>query len=674
MPRLPRLSAVLLATAALVGSLAVAAPAGADLPPDPLVGIEPIASIVPDAPTAVVNGPFVMTVKVTGGGAEAIVLTPDLPSWAWWAPSAPSKTIPGGTCTQECQVSWTIDPASQATPWYEGFARVGVSVMVGDRPVIGYGTAVIYQPVVRGSWVKTTTADPTVNTPGYASAVFDIGGQVTFEGMNTRAAGEHVDVLVLPPGDNTPDSQRLDTTPLASATGSWAADPAAGYATGTVHLDTAGLPEGRYRLVAQARDDAGHYAFATPSGLVVRHSKLLRLEPGGTGQVATGREIGLEIWVNSPRADTTALGDVKVTVGGATTRLSTSLFDWYEPTTPDIPSQRVITIPTAGLPLGPTPVAVEVLDARGGTVASGTTSIDVVSFQDTVTIPTLVVGKNAALHLKATAPAGTSLLQCQFILYGPTVNLGSYNMCPGPKATTVDATTYLRPEAAGASTVREDIIANDNVVGPQREFPVTVYANRTATFTAPSTAGYNTTQTATITVKDEKKLGVLTGAAGVTVSLQRKKAGTTTWVTIANGTTGSTGLAVVKYTNTASGRLRTVVKGAVPGATVTTAERAVTSVATVAWSSLPTSARSGYTVTAAVYAKPYEKGATIRFQARKYGATSWASFGSGTVGTSGYAKATARLYSRGTWEVRVQRVGTTAQATGYSSTRRIKVY
>jgi hypothetical protein len=41
---------------------------------------------------------------------------------------------------------------------------------------------------------------------------------------------------------------------------------------------------------------------------------------------------------------------------------------------------------------------------------------------------------------------------------------------------------------------------------------------------------------------------------------------------------------------------------------------------------------------------------------------------------SGYAKATARLYSRGTWEVHIQRVGTATQTTGYSTIRRIKVY
>jgi len=78
-------------------------------------------------------------------------------------------------------------------------------------------------------------------------------------------------------------------------------------------------------------------------------------------------------------------------------------------------------------------------------------------------------------------------------------------------------------------------------------------------------------------------------------------------------------------------------------------------------------------VTAAVYAKPYEQGATVRFQARRLGAAAWTTFGSGTIGSSGYAKATARLWSRGTWEVRIQRIGTTTQATGYSTVRRTTV-
>ena len=78
-------------------------------------------------------------------------------------------------------------------------------------------------------------------------------------------------------------------------------------------------------------------------------------------------------------------------------------------------------------------------------------------------------------------------------------------------------------------------------------------------------------------------------------------------------------------------------------------------------------------MTAGVYAAPYENGATVRFQARKLGTSTWTTFGSGAVGTSGYAKASGRLPSKGTWEVRIQRVGTTTQATGYSTTRRVTV-
>ena len=45
--------------------------------------------------------------------------------------------------------------------------------------------------------------------------------------------------------------------------------------------------------------------------------------------------------------------------------------------------------------------------------------------------------------------------------------------------------------------------------------------------------------------------------------------------------------------------------------------------------------------------------------------------GSATVATNGYARAGFRLYSRGTWEVRVVRLATTGHTTGYSSTRRL---
>lgn len=669
MPATSRRLAVLLAIGAL---LLPAASAGADEPVDPLIAVLQVTSALgTTGSTTIVDGPFDMVVEVTGGGTSDITLTPDLPSWRYF-PSASAKTVPGGTCLSTCQVTWRIDPASQATPWYEGHRRIGVGALMDDRSLTTYGGGVYYRPKVASTWAKVA-ADPTANTPGYSADAVDTGGQVTFSGMRGRSADEQVVVFVLPAAGYDGASNELGMAPLVSATGTWADDPATGYATGTVHLDTSALPEGGYRLVAQAHDSDGHYSYATPLPIAVRHGPMLRLETGGTGQVATGRSIGVKLYLQNPRANPKKPGAVRLTVDGSTTLLP-DYYDWYLPTKFFEPSQRVINVPTAGQPLGPTPIAVQVLDVDGAPIGSATTSIDIVDFHDTVTIPTLVVGKAATLRLSATAPAGTTFLQCAFTLTTAAGAFQDYNMCPGPNATTVNGTSTFYPSVAGAGTVREEILMNHDVVGPQRDFPVTVYANRTTTLTAPSRAGYNTVQTATVTVRDEKTRGVISSAgSGVAVTVQRKKAGTTTWTTIGTGSTGSTGVAAVKFTNNASGRLRALVKGAVPGATVTTAERSVTSVATVSWSYLPTTVRSGATVTGSVYAKPYEKGATVRFQARKYGATTWTTFGSGIVGASGYAKASGRLYTRGTWEVRIQRVGTTAQATGYSTIRPIKI-
>ena len=673
-----RAPACLLAIGALLLSAAGTATASADAPPDPFIFVVQVPD--PDTgvfTTPVVEGPFDLVVQVNGGAASDITLTPRMPNFDYDR-FAPAKTIPGGTCLTSCQVTWRLDPASQATPWYEGLRRIEVAAGMDNRSLQTYGSAVYYWPVVRSTWASVA-ADVTANTPGYPAAVVDTGGTVTFAGTPGRDPGERVVVSVLPAADPTGASGGLGVEPLVTvtATGTWSDDPATGYATGTAHLDTSALPEGSYRLVAQAHDDAGHFSYTGPQTLIVRHSPMVRLQAGGTGQVATGRPIGMKIYLQNPRVNSNTPGAVRLTVEGSTTVLSGERYQWYLPADNSKPGERVIDVPTTGLPVGPTPVGVEVLDVTGQPIGSGTTTIDIVDFHDALSIPTLVVGKPAPFHLSATAPPGATFLECALTLTtltAPTAAEQGYNLCPGGKATTLNGTTTFYPGQAGPATVREEILMNDSVVGPLRDFAVTVYANRTATVSAPSRAGYNTTQSAVVTVRDEKSRGVLSSAgSGVAVTVQRKKAGTTTWTTVGTGTTGTTGVATVRFTNSASGRLRALVKGAVPGATVTTAERSVTSVATVAWSYLPATARSGATVTGSVYAKPYEKGATVRFQARKYGATTWTTFGSGTVAASGYAKASARLYTRGTWEVRIQRVGTTTQTAGYSSTRHIKI-
>ena len=150
-----------------------------------------------------------------------------------------------------------------------------------------------------------------------------------------------------------------------------------------------------------------------------------------------------------------------------------------------------------------------------------------------------------------------------------------------------------------------------------RTFPVTVYAARAATLTAPTSCAYGGKLTATVKVTDRTNYAKApTAKAGVAVTLQRKAAGTSTWISVGTGKTDAYGKAVIAFTNTASGRMRAVITSAVPGRTITTTERPITSVSVVTWSSLPSTVRSGAMLTAAVYAKPYEKGATVRVQAR----------------------------------------------------------
>jgi len=636
---------------------------------DPVVAVLAPASAVADAITPVVDGPFDMVVEVTGGVPQDLTVTPRLPSWGASTPAAEPITIAAGSCPDVCRVSWRIDPGAQLAPWYTGMAHLDVLADMGGRSIQTYGNAVTYQPVVQSTWVTEAVASPTVNTMGNAPSVFDTGGSVRYGGMQGRSGDEQVRVTVLPSeGD-------LGAPPLVSATGSWEQDPdpQTPYAAGRVDIDTSSLPEGSYRLVAQPHDSAGHWSYATAGSIIVVHSPPVTARVDGPGIVATGRPIDVSVSVRGLRYPDPRPGTTRVTIGGTAHVYPAASYDWYVPGDTTQPSGRWVSVPTAGLPLGRAVADVEVLDVGGKTIGSASTSFTVVDFQERLTVPTLVVGRSASVRLQATAPSGTSLLECFVYLQDPLKQDLAYQLCPGPRATSVDRAAVFVPQNAGTGVLRAEILANDGVIGPQRDVPVTVYANRTAAVTAPTQAAWGTTQTATVTVLDEKRVGVRSPAAALTVTLQRKNTGTSTWTSIGSAVTGSTGVATVRYTNSASGRLRTLVKGAVPGSTVTSAERSTTSVAVVAWSSLPTSTRSGAVVTAAVYAKPYEQGATVRFQARRLGAAAWTTFGSGTIGSSGYAKATARLWSRGTWEVRIQRIGTTTQATGYSTVRRTTV-
>ncbi|MGZ4542436.1 MAG: hypothetical protein ACXVXI_04770 [Mycobacteriaceae bacterium] len=243
----------------------------------------------------------------------------------------------------------------------------------------------------------------------------------------------------------------------------------------------------------------------------------------------------------------------------------------------------------------------------------------------------------------------------------------------GPEVVRHDHHTI--PQAAGPGRFEVQVNTQENALAaPVETFPTTVYAKRSATYTAPASGAYNAALTAVVNVADLVSTSQPRRvAANVPVTLQRKVAGTTTWTTIATARTDSTGKAALRFANTANGRLRALVASAVPGRTLTLPERAITSVGTVSWYSMPTYARAYAPATARVTAAPYEPGARIAVQVRRWGTTTWTTVATGYLGTTGAAAGTFKLTSRGTWQVRVGRYATTRIATGYTSIRTLTI-
>ncbi|MBR7741945.1 hypothetical protein KC207_01395 [Phycicoccus sp. BSK3Z-2] len=665
MSAVARLSVVLSTAVALVAGPAVV-PGAASEPGDPLVAL--LVVNADSATPGVVDGPFDVVAELTGAGAADVSLVLRLPSWQHSTPPSPAPVVVrGGTCTATCRVTWRVDPADRRFPWYPGGARLDLSATSSGRSLDTYGTYVRYDPPVAPSWVKRLEAFPTKNTAGYAAEVFDTGGVVHVAGMPGRGAGERLAVTLEPlvPGPDDP--------PPASATGSWGSDPDTGYAEGSVVLDTTTVPEGRYRLRVQAHDGAGHWSYPGTGVLVVAHRPVVSARAGGSGVVALGMPTGLTATVQAPRASTDDLGVLRVTVGGRTTEHPGGLLSWYTPRDRTQPSSRTVTLPTTGLPAGRTPVSVEVLDARGVVVGRATTSVDVVDFQVRVEAPPLVVGRRTTARLSARIPAGVDVRDCRLVLREANLTSEGPDLCPETSVTVLDATRPIVPTAAGTASLGASILLHD-AAGPVTERPVTVHARRTVTLQAPNRSRWGSVHTATVTVSDERTLGTTSAArSGLAVAVERRAAGSDRWVTVARGETGSGGVARLRYSQRATGRLRAVVVGTVPGTSVRSPSRPTTSVASVRWTGLPSSSRVGAAVRATVVATPYESGARVRFQARKVGARTWRTLASGAVTSSGSASVRARFASRGTWEVRVERVATPRQVAGYSSVRRVVV-
>jgi len=346
---------------------------------------------------------------------------------------------------------------------------------------------------------------------------------------------------------------------------------------------------------------------------------------------------------------------------------------WTTPADLAMPVQGGALVPAALLPAGVRTVTIQVLDSQGRPLGSPATSqVHVVTFTEQVTVPTLVVGQPAAVTFSGTAPAGMAYDSCTFSFF-ERAQIGGGGVCNRGDTSFTQVVPWT-PQTAGSGKVDFSVRTVQGVDSAVKTIPLTIYAGRTATISAASSAAYGTRLVATVTVRDLRILSSPQVAVpGAAVTLQRKVAGSSTWLNVGSGLTGSTGQALVPFVNAASGRLRAVVASSVPAKTVVTAERTVTSVSTVSWSSLPTTTRSGAVLYASVTARPYERGAAVLVQARFRGASTWFTLGSTTVSSTGAARPGFRLFSRGTWDVRVMRVATVQRAAGYSTARPVLV-
>lgn len=665
-----RTTAALTALVAGIAAMSGAAPASAADPVLASVTLRPITQAgLP------LTGPFTVTADVAMNDSAQVSITPGalvFNNAMLWSRMTylPAKTVTPAECPTSCIVEWTVDPTTQAAAW-PTTAHVSVLTQVstdGADPVpIPAVGAEFQSPVadIKGS-TKDLERPASTITADYLPGVLHASGTANVTSPTPRATGESLRAsLQTIPRSGTPAVE------VASAAGTWgAADPVTGTTPGSVTVNTSAVAEGSYQLYVQGRTAAGQWGWPRYLGQVmVRHQPVVTTWP--ISPVLVGSPISTTLALRGPWLGGYNATGIRTRVdGGAPV---TSPFGDYGGN--DVAKYTAVTVPADRLPLGTHVLTVEVVDPDGQRIgAAQTITVPVVTFTETVSHGPLVVGQQVPVTVKGTAPAGLTYDSCDFAFYDAQGlnNTTSRTVCFNPQKS---FTTTTNPIVRVAGPARFELIPQTTSgLSMKRTFPVTVYAARAVSLSAPSSSAYGAKATATIKVTDRTDAArAAVARSGVTVTLQRKVAGTSSWVSLGSARTDSYGKAAIAFANTANGRLRVVATSSVPGRTVVSAERAVTSVSTVAWSSLPTWARSGSLIYAKVYAKPYEKGAYVRVQARLKGTSPWRTYGTAYVSSTGYAKPAMRLYTRGTWEVRVVRVATTLRASGYSTVRRVTV-
>ncbi|MEV7739798.1 hypothetical protein AB0O75_48615 [Streptomyces sp. NPDC088921] len=202
-----------------------------------------------------------------------------------------------------------------------------------------------------------------------------------------------------------------------------------------------------------------------------------------------------------------------------------------------------------------------------------------------------------------------------------------------------------------------------------RGLPIRVLAATTTQLTGPGTSTYGSKATYTATVSQ-------TGAKpapGAKVTFQYKRAGTTTWKTLATVTADGTGKASFSTTAKYNGSWRAVT-AAKNLAWATSTSKTVTShvKAVLTISNPKTTAVHGKPVSFTAHSSPYVKGTTLRFQARQKDGT-WVTLTSSTLSSTGSATTKITFSHAGTWTLRVYRPGTTDLTATSSSSWTVKV-
>ena len=322
--------------------------------------------------------------------------------------------------------------------------------------------------------MQTYERPETAITRDYLPTVLDTGGVLTATSTVPRSAGEVLHVSIRTLGKSP--------TEVASATGAWGAPDATGATTGRVTLDTAKLPEGQYGLHTQSRNPAGQWGVDRYSPMEVRHAPVNSLSP--VQPILLGSKA--DLWL---QARTYALGyspwTVKVSIdGGAPATLRSS------PAGDDLYSSTLVTIPAAQLPLGTHTVTATVLDYDGNPVgAPAVTKVPVVTFTETISHPPLVVGDQPAVTIKGTAPAGLTYSSCDFKFIEAA---GTNPYTDGTVCWYQRSFTYaVHPIVRVAGPARFELTPQTTTgLSMTRTFPVTVYAARAATLTAPTSCAY----------------------------------------------------------------------------------------------------------------------------------------------------------------------------------------